>query len=178
MYVLAFAASACTPRNSAAGMRAFRSIHSVFDVHPHPQPQALPTGTLVCRTHTHTSPPLALNLSPLLSPIQPTPRVLTHPRPPSIGSQPGRRAAAHAGAAVHDHLGVARRPREAEPVLELLLADVEAVRRRRHGDVDCARDSAGGLEFVGLADVYEPVGGEVSEGCALGVGRSRVMAYR
>ena len=94
-----------------------------------------------------------LNLPTLRSPIQPAAGVLARPRPAGVLGQLCRRPAAHARLAVKHELGLLVGPGKPEPVLELVLADVEAVGRGGDGDVDGARDLARVLELVWFAGV-------------------------
>jgi len=94
-----------------------------------------------------------LRRATLLRPIEPTARILSHLCPAGLPRQLGSGAASHAGLAVDDYLCILGRARVAEPALEIFVADEEAVRERRNGDVDSAGDAAGILKFMGLADV-------------------------
>lgn len=97
---------------------------------------------------------LPFRLPALLKPIHPATRILSDSSPPGIPRDPGGAPAPHAGLAVKDDLGVLVRPREAEPVLEFLGADVEAVGGGGDGNVDRVGDVACLLQLAGLADVW------------------------
>lgn len=107
------------------------------------------------QTYHTPPPPLPLDRAPLRSPLHPRARVLPDAGPAGLAREPGRRATAHAGAAVEDDLVVGARPREAEAVLELLGRQVEAVGRRLERHVQRPRDPPRLAELLGLADVDE-----------------------
>lgn len=96
---------------------------------------------------------LPLYLPPISHPVKPTARILASLGPPSIPGELGRRAAAHTGLAVEDHLSVFGRARVAESIFELVLADVETVGLRSYRDVDGPGDFACILELAWFTGV-------------------------
>lgn len=96
---------------------------------------------------------LPLHLAVLFEPFRPTTRILADLGPPGVARKSGRAPAAHASLAVEDNLSVLGRAGEAEAILELFVRDVEAVRCRVDGDVDCVRDVACLLQLARFADI-------------------------
>lgn len=96
-----------------------------------------------------------LDVPTLASPIHPTPRILAHLGPARLPCQSRRRPTPHAGLAVKYNLLVLLWARVAEPILKLLLCDMEAVGGCSDGNVDRVRDMAGGSEFAWFTDVCE-----------------------
>jgi hypothetical protein len=85
---------------------------------------------------------LPLDIAPLARPLDPATGILADVCPAGLARDAGGGAAADARLAVEDDLGVGVGAREAEAVLELVGRYVEAVGRRRDGDVEGARDAA------------------------------------
>ncbi|GJC93937.1 hypothetical protein ColKHC_02763 [Colletotrichum higginsianum] len=99
------------------------------------------------------APATCLDLAAVLLPIQEASGVLADPGPSCLLGQRRRRAAPHAGLAVEDEFRILGGPWESVPVLKVVLGNVEALRRRRNGDVHGRGDAARLLKLAWFAGV-------------------------
>lgn len=127
------------------------------------------------------NPSSPLNLSPLLVPLKPTPRILSDPLPATLTRQFSRGPTPHPGLTVHDELPVCRRPRDAEPILKVLFRQEERVRVGSDGDIDATGDAPGVAQLAGFARVDEEMGrgggGRLRELLDLWWGRGAWLAF-
>lgn len=100
-----------------------------------------------------------LHRSPLALPIHPTPRILADALPARHLRHPRRRPTPDPRLTIKHHLRIRTRLLKAKPVLELFSWQEQAVWSTVYGHVLGARDTAGLLEFGGLAHVDEEGGG-------------------
>lgn len=94
-----------------------------------------------------STPVIHLGLAPLICPLEPTPRVVSHGFIPRVSCQLRRGAAPHARLAEKDQLGrvgaLSGGFLEAKEVVKLLGGQVESVRVGYYWDVEGRRDRAG-----------------------------------